>query len=75
MKLSLTGEKKSILKIDKNIQNIENEMTYFFITNSNLKNKKMIEQIHILSKLNHKIGFLFDLYRDYALFKSNFKNF
>ncbi len=62
----------SILKINKEIQYIENEITYFFINHPNLKNKKIIEQIYCLSKLSDHVGFLFDSYRDYALAKSNF---
>lgn len=62
--------RKSILTIDKQIQSLESEITYFFYTHSDLKNKNMIEQISLLSKLHKKIGILFDLYRDYALVKS-----
>lgn len=63
---------KSTLKINKQIQILENDITYFFIAHSDLKNKDIREQISCLSKLCEHVGFLFDSYRDYALSKSNF---
>jgi len=64
--------RKLILEINRNIQNIEDEITYFLIINNDLRNKNMNEQTRILSKLNHKIGILFDMYRDYAKLKKKF---